>query len=406
MEVDDEPARFLPRDIEHRILDNFMDLDPTDQLTSALALTSMIQQLMASVGGVLQDAMQIAARRRQEGQGRDQGDTEVDVEVETEEAGLMQTTLSSSWYTLLHQLRTALEEMTKGARSSNVRWLQRRVHHRCTNSAAGQLLGHATGRAGELVALLTSALADLREVEDNDVAARECTTWVLEWWARLEPPLPISTGSLLAAGRAVPREDPVPIFLGRTVPDNASAGEESVDASTLGAPRGPPPPQPVRPLLSQSPTDEDLLLAAEAMEQAQRLQSERDREQAQQEAREEAYEKEMEIAYESHRAATYRDWEEWVLQQELARPVKRSRGMLQVVARTGNQGEPGVSSTLQVPLDAEAGGTLTLQFHFHDAKPTTPSTWPSPGGSCKQRLRGVEPERGGTDPDRPGESHG
>ena len=88
MEVDDEPARFLPRDIERRILDNFMDLDPTDELTSALALTSMIQQLMASVGGMLQDAMQMAARRRQDGQEGDQEiDTEVEVEVETEEDG-------------------------------------------------------------------------------------------------------------------------------------------------------------------------------------------------------------------------------------------------------------------------------------------------------------------------------
>eukprot|EP00439_Symbiodinium_sp_Y106_P057195 s2290_g8.t1 len=154
MEVDDEPARFLPRDIEHRILDNFMDLDPTDELTSALALTSMIQQLMASVGGVLQDAMQMAARRRQEGQGRDQGDTEVDVEVETEEAGLMQTTLSSSWYTLLHQLRTylAMPRAVQGSLwpCSPPPWL---------------------------------------------TCARECTTWALEWWARLEPHLPISTGS-------------------------------------------------------------------------------------------------------------------------------------------------------------------------------------------------------------------
>ena len=179
---------------------------------------------MASVGGVLQDAMQMAARRRQEGQGRDQGDTEVDVEVETEEAGLMQTTLSSSWYTLLHQLRTylAMPRAVQGSLwpCSPPPWL---------------------------------------------TCARECTTWILEWWARLEPHLPISTGSACCR-RAVPREDPVPIFLGRTVPDNASAGEESVDASTLAAPRGPPPPQPVRPLLSQSPTDEDLLLAAEAME--------------------------------------------------------------------------------------------------------------------------------------------
>ena len=63
--------------------------------------------------------------------------------------------------------------------------------------------------------------------------------------------------------------------------------------------------------------------------------------------------------------------------RKLARPAKRSREMLQVVARTGNQGEPGVSSTLQVPLDAEAGGTLTLQLHFHEAEPTTPSTLPA-----------------------------
>ena len=247
------------------------------------------------------------------------------------------------------------------------------MHRQCGRAASGSR--HTP--VGELVALLASALADVREVEEDGTAAGECTMWVLEWWARLEPHLPISTGSLLAAGRSVPREDPMPILHQRAVPENASEGEESVDALTEGTPRGPPPPQPVRPLLSQSPTDEDLLLAAEAMERAQRLQGERESEQALQEALEEAHEKEMEIAYEMHRAATYRDWEEWVLQQELARPAKRSRGMLQVVARTGNQGEPGVSSTLQVPLDAEAGGTLTLQLHFHEAEPTTPSTLPA-----------------------------
>ena len=378
MDIGEEPTRFLPLDIEHRILDNFMDLHKADQLTTAMALTSMIQQLMASVGGILQDAIQMAPRRHRAGTEAEEIEVEVEADAEPEESGLMQTGISSSWYRVLQDLREALEQMTKQARRDNVRWLRRRVHHRCTNTASGYFLGHAQGRVGELVALLAAAVDDTHGEEAEGENTLHCSTWVLKWWAILEPHLPISQGSLLASGHAVPNEDPVVMLFSKPIPEDASADNASADEPAApGNPTrlaGPRPPTPVRPLLTQSPTEDELVAAAEMYEEERARQQAREQEQADRERQEEAYLRDMERIYEEHRAAVYRDWEEWVLQEEMSRPSKRSRGMLQLTVRSGNPGEAGVSSSVPISLDAESRGTVTLHLAYHEPAPTTPST--------------------------------
>ncbi|CAE7462908.1 unnamed protein product [Symbiodinium sp. CCMP2592] len=352
MDLDETPARLLPRDIEHRILDNFMDLSPSDQLTTALALTSMIQQLMASIGSILQDAIRLASRSRN--RATETIEVEVEPEEEDDEAGMMQTGMSSSWYGVLRELRQAFGAMSKGALRANIRWLQRRVHHRCTNHAAGYLLGHATGRAGELVAMLSAAMADTAEFEGQDDDAVCCTTWPCNggqnWNRTCQSPADIT-------------DDEGPTLM---VND--------------GIIRGPPVPEPVNgpPRHDHSPADTELGQAAEAAEaEADRLQ--REREQAAHEQREAEFNREMERIYEEHRASTYREWEEWVMAAELSRPAKRSRGVLQVVTKTGNEGEPGTSSSIHVPLDETGTGTLVLSLALVEQSPATPSTLPVPG---------------------------
>ena len=377
MDVGEEPSRFLPADIEHRILDNFMDLSPADQLTSALALTSMIQQLMASVGGILQDAVQMTARR---GQGmRADNDEIVEVEADEEESGLMQTTMSSSWYTLLQDLRQAFENMSKEARRANSRWLKRRLHHRCTNTDAGYLLGHMSGRVADLAALLEAVMADLEDMECQETPSTSCTTWTLEWWARLEPHLPISLGSDMAAGRAVSSTDPPNMLFSKPLPANfSSEGEDAVVVQGTRA-AGPPPPMPVQPLFSQSPTEQEMLNAAVEFEEARDAARVRELEQEDQERRERQHDLEMEDLYEKHRAATYRDWEQWVMAEEMNQPRKRSRGTVTLTTRVGDKGEPGTSSTIHVPLDSEASGTVTIHMAFQEAATPTPSTLPVDG---------------------------
>eukprot|EP00439_Symbiodinium_sp_Y106_P045091 s344_g5.t1 len=119
-------------EIEHRILDNF--IAPPDQLTSALALTGMIQQLMASIGGILQDGMQMSARRHRTT--AEDEVVEVAVDGEGDEVGLMQTGL-------LAEIRQGLEGMTKDA----------------------------GGRPGDLVALLAGGAEDLEGTTEELLAA-------------------------------------------------------------------------------------------------------------------------------------------------------------------------------------------------------------------------------------------
>ena len=166
-------------EIEHRILDNF--IAPPDQLTSALALTGMIQQLTASIGGILQDGMQMSARRHRTT--AEDEVVEVAVDGEGDEVGLMQTGL-------LAEIRQGLEGMTKDAGGVTISWLRRRVHHRCTDTRAGYLMGHLRGRPGDLVALLAGGAEDL---EGTTVTSVACSSVTLQWWSPLEPHLPIST---------------------------------------------------------------------------------------------------------------------------------------------------------------------------------------------------------------------
>ena len=114
-----------------------------------------------------------------------------------------------------------------------------------------------------------------------------------------------------------------------------------------------------------------------AFEEARAARRTRELELEAQEERERQFDREMENIYEHHRAASYRDWEQWALAEEMNRPAKRARGTLALTAKVGNEGEAGVASTLHVPMDSEARGSVTLHFAFQESAPSTPATLPA-----------------------------
>ena len=343
--------RLLPVFVEEVVTQSFLSFNVPDRLTLSLGFTQLVQMLMSAVGALIEQA----CRTETAGNNNRGGDetVSVEVEVESDETHLMQRgPPENDWLGLLHQLRVALEQQSKVALYQNIQWFKRLLHHRCVNSAAGQLLGLLQGRAGDLTALLAAAEMDAAEVQDHQIPA--CSLWCREWWEKLKEHLEVAKGSLEALGRPPLNQEPLPALHTRPLSCRpARTFCESVESSED-------PPQPElgalscqhpRPEVSDSPSEAELLALAEEAEACEAQQLAREAEEEQ----ENTY---YENLYEAHRSAAARDWDDWAMHDEMHRKGFKRRRVLRVDVGAGN----GTSSArVQVPLSSDGTGEIRLQ---------------------------------------------
>ena len=202
-------------------------------------------------------------------------------------------------------------------------------------------MGHATGRAADLLALWTVVLAESLDAE-------ECLAgdiWGLEWWQQVEVYLPIALGSLAAEGKPVPREDLPPMLFMHQLPDesppttpearrpNPLRGPTSVDIEAIRA--------------ENAHFDKEVEFMAQA-EREVRQQQRMEEEEA--EGMEGVRKREMEQeeqALEQHRAREAQAYDDWAMWDELRRGPgmqARKRKVLHLGARkcgptTGGSGD-------------------------------------------------------------------
>ena len=376
--------RLLPAFVEEVVTQSFLSFNVPDRLTLSLGFTQLVQRLMSAVGTLIEQA----CRSETAGANPREGEETVSVEVESDETYLMQRgPPENDWLGLLHQLRMALEQQSKVALYQNIQWFKRLIHHRCVNSAAGQLLGLLQGRAGDLTALLAAAEQETVDVQDHRVPA--CSLWCREWWEKLKEHLEVAKGSLEALGRPPLNQEPLPVLHTRPLSCRPSRTFcDSVDSS-----EDPPQPEPVcqsrlhPPGVSDSPSEEELLALAEEAEALEAQQLAREEEEAQ----ENTY---YENLFEAHRSAAARDWDDWAMHDEMHRGRLKRRRVLRVDVEAGD----GTSTArVQVPLSANGTGELRLQVALEtvtDSEAETVAVAQVVGPQAEQSSRMVGPEAG------------
>ena len=353
-----EPNRLLPYHVEDVIRDSFLMYPARDQLTLMLGFTSLVQSLMATVGSLLETA---CARVVEEQEAGRNADRDPEPEEESDDNLLMQTGITQphagDWHLLLDGLQRAFGEMNKVALACNVRWLQRRLHHRCVNMATGQLLGLRRGLPGDLVALLAAMGAEAEGVETCSAAA--CDAWCHEWWNRLLPFLPMCDGSLAWSGSPVPDSDPMPVLFMKPMP--GSDDESDAETAPWEPPRGPPPPPPTR-MHSPSPTDSELGAVAAQLEEEEHLRADRGLQEAAHGRDEEVQNDYYQQLHEEHLAWRARSWDDWAMRDEMQHP-KRQRTCLRLTL--GSTATGATLGSMDIPLETLHGGQVTLGMRLH-----------------------------------------
>ena len=82
------------------------------------------------------------------------------------------------WVQLLQRLLQTLDGQPKATLRANVQRLLSWLDHRVTDFRAGYMLGHASGNAGDLLALLAAYTAEQVEVIPvPDIRAGWCQSW-------------------------------------------------------------------------------------------------------------------------------------------------------------------------------------------------------------------------------------
>ena len=247
---------------------------------------------------------------------------------------------------------------------ANARLMMRRLHHRTTDHSRRYLLGHARGRAADLLSLLTVIL---HETEGSaDCLPGE--TWGLEWWQQVEVYLPIQMGSLAAAGRGLLPRDPDPMLFMRPLPDESPEPEEADEEVNHGQGHRLPRDDP-RPDLR----DEDVEFLAEAEREARDDRVLQDREAA---WAERSYVEELrreEELLEQHKARVAQDYEDWALWDEMhqqpPRSAQRKRPVAYVEMASGSDEVPRVAKILKVPLESEREVQLMIKVQIREETP-------------------------------------
>ncbi|CAE7264174.1 R1A1-element\ORF2 [Symbiodinium sp. CCMP2592] len=387
-DLDQQPGAVLPPYTLDSITDTLLSFGARDRLTLVLAFTQLVQRLMVIVGRTLEAAVN-----------KENRETTVEVEPDDEEdednlyiqtfvkynghreghaaqdvdtvSYMMTHTFKGlkyqaskyteeDWVECLSQLHEAFLVQTKGAQLSNAKWLLRRLHHRSTNVEKGYLLGHAKGRAADLLALLTVIVEDASGAEPVDAGE----LWCLERWQQVEVYLPINLGSLAACGRAVETCDPDPILFMRALPEDSPDPPSSPQSASQRGFAGPPPPHPVY----ETAIDAEL---SELLEDEKEARLERERELREQEWMEEAREREVreELRREEHALQRYqamqaREWDDWAMWSEMhgAPAVGRKRPVLTVEIASGSNDLPRKAKVLKVPLQDDKETKVLLEL--------------------------------------------
>ncbi|CAE7041077.1 unnamed protein product, partial [Symbiodinium sp. CCMP2592] len=145
----DDPSstNLLPDWMLRSIGDTFLDHGPQDRLVLMMAVSRLVQVLLANLGTALENAM------------RDQSEGPKDeVEVEVDDSSYMQLPNTGDWSKLLRSLQEDMESRDKLVMSRAAEWLMDWLNHRCTDSQAGKFLGHMDGAVSDIVALLVIPL--------------------------------------------------------------------------------------------------------------------------------------------------------------------------------------------------------------------------------------------------------
>ena len=222
-------------------------------------------------------------------------------------------------------------------------------------------MGHATGRAADLLALWTVVLAESLDAE-------ECLAgdiWGLEWWQQVEVYLPIALGSLAAEGKPVPREDLPPMLFMHQLPDesppttpearrpNPLRGPTSVDIEAIRA--------------ENARFDKEVEFMAQAEREVRQQQRMEEEEAEWMEGVRKREMEQEEQALEQHRAREAQAYDDWAMWDELRRGPgmqARKRKVLHIEMAPGSADRPRVAQAISVPLLNENEAEINLRIHM------------------------------------------
>ena len=153
--IDEGTQDFLPERVVGAIQETFMGFEGADRLTMALAFTRVVQNLLSSVGRLLEQVVTSSGTSVRDSNAAEE--VEVEVDAEDDDSSLyMQLGMREPWTQVLRKLQVALEGQPKGTRECNIRRLLSWLDHRVTNYQDGYFLGHVQGNSADLLALLVA----------------------------------------------------------------------------------------------------------------------------------------------------------------------------------------------------------------------------------------------------------
>ncbi|CAE7252242.1 unnamed protein product [Symbiodinium sp. CCMP2592] len=355
MQDENAPTGAFPTTYQCNVIsETFLDQNWHDRVVLLTSLTRVTQRILEVVSNLVQLAMD------------NEGSQDlVDIEVEADDTNLMQlgpfrTPPSSAgteqeWLYGLQQLRLSLEAMDQDSRVSMAHLLLKLLDWRTTNDQAGYVLGHATGRASDLLALLT--------VVHDDVKGRVTTCMpnqdiALQLWNQVSPFLPVAQGSRCASGRGLaPHRPPWVAYatLPEDTPPTSPVSEHPEAGNHLPAPdqvvHGDLPAHVIDGLVEQERQDELEDLAQPPHSQLMH--------EAEEQAQEQAIREHM-LDVQRREGARYQQWEDWVMNTAMTQgPNPRKRKGLQVTLSTAT---PATSSTsVFIPFSGDSP-QVTLQW--------------------------------------------
>ena len=216
--IDEGTQDFLPERVVGAIQETFMGFEGVDRLTMALAFTRVVQNLLSSVGRLLEQAVTLPVPSARDPNAAEE--VEVEVDEEDDDSSLyMQLGMREPWTQVLRKLQVALEGQPKGTRECNIRRLLSWLDHRVTNYQDGFFLGHVQGNSADLLALLVAYRDAQLEIPPHEDLR---SGWCLEWELLLVSYLPLHPGSRGALGLPMLRDPPIMLF-SKPMPDSSDS---------------------------------------------------------------------------------------------------------------------------------------------------------------------------------------
>ncbi|CAE7218587.1 unnamed protein product [Symbiodinium sp. CCMP2592] len=363
-----DATSFVQREVKQKglALDEEVDAQPgvIDRLTLVLAFQGVVGRLLRMIGMIVEDAL------TEERSGPDWSPPEGDGD--GDDTSLMQSALvttDNDWYLFLADFRNALEPMTKEARLANSQVIWRWLDHRVTDSLSGKCLGHARGRAGEVLALLVAAMESSAGFLAGEHHLGVCTAW----FQRLALFVPTVPGSRRDRGLPVSQELPAPVLFQKPLPleSDSDDAEETANRRLMRTNR-------------QSERDLDALVEEERRDRAELVEHSEAMEAMQAAAEEEEAAETQRLADDfleeegglrDLSPASYRAWEDRVFKRALQGPPTRKRAYLDVELASGSSDAPRVSRRWRVPLP-QSGVAFSLTatvVHEEDIADTPPA---------------------------------